>query len=348
MINPILNNRRYFLGYFYAWAIIAICQVVILTFFYKTEIVSSVADAIIFNLIFSGLGLSIWYVVKYSKPGRTYFSLQLTHIATASIYILIWMLASYFILYLLFDKTAYMDLLVSSIPVRVVVGLIYYILVVLVYYVMIYYQTLSEKIVKESELKALINKAELDNLKSQLNPHFIFNSLNSISSLTMSHPSKAQEMIIKLSSFLRYSLDQPQKHQTLLSDEISNAKLYLDIEKVRFGDKLLIDIETDPAADKCTIPAMILQPIFENAIKHGVYESTEPITIKVRCNVEPDVLIVKVANNFDPDTVASKRKGIGLLNIKNRLKLVYGNDNLLSVNKQNNKFEVILYIPQTQ
>ena len=134
----------------------------------------------------------------------------------------------------------------------------------------------------------MVKEAELKSLKYQINPHFIFNSLNSISSLTISDPQKAQEMTIKLSSFLRSTLSKNEKQKSKLSEEISNAKLYLDIEKVRFDDKFEFIEEVENACKDMEVPSMILQPLFENAIKHGVYESLEKVTIKMKCFSEKE------------------------------------------------------------
>jgi two-component system, LytTR family, sensor kinase len=130
-----------------------------------------------------------------------------------------------------------------------------------------------------------------------------------------------------------------------LSEEINNAKLYLDIEKVRFADKFDFIDEIKPECKELEVPSMILQPLFENAIKHGVYESLEKVFIKLSCGMEKEYFKIVVENNFDTEAIPRKGEGIGLRNIKNRLKLMYNQDNLLTVEKNKNIFKVIIFIP---
>jgi sensor histidine kinase YesM len=133
---------------------------------------------------------------------------------------------------------------------------------------------------------------------------------------------------------------------TLLKDEIENTKLYLEIEKIRFGENLDFEIDINKECESTEVPSMILQPLIENAIKHGVYESIEKITISLACKREKGYLKIQVKNNFDPETAPRKGKGIGLKNIQERLKLVYNQDNLLTYDKTNDLFTANIYIPK--
>ena len=154
-------------------------------------------------------------------------------------------------------------------------------------------------------------------------------------------------MVIKLSSFLRYSLKHKQNQLVTISQEIEHIKLYLEIEKIRFGDKLetIFDIKE---CENCYIPNMILQPLYENAIKYGVYETTSQVVINTKATKEKDNLIFTVSNNYDSDSIAKKGEGIGLFNIRRRLGLVYGNATLLTVKDENQLFTATLEIPQNK
>jgi LytS/YehU family sensor histidine kinase len=238
-----------------------------------------------------------------------------------------------------------LDFLSTSIIWRSLIGLLFYTIIVSIYYLLIYYTNFREKLQQESELNALVKEAELRSLKYQINPHFIFNSLNSISSLTISDPDKAREMTINLSTFLRGTLSKNEKQKTKLSEELDNVRLYLKIERVRFEGKFEL---TEELSDECLnmeVPNMILQPLFENAIKHGVYESLNLVKINLSCKREGDYLKITVANNYDKDAAPRKGEGIGLKNIRNRLQLIYNQDNLLRVNKADGKFSVDIFIP---
>jgi LytS/YehU family sensor histidine kinase len=212
----------------------------------------------------------------------------------------------------------------------------------------IYYQNFKEKVKRESELKSLIREAELHALKSQINPHFLFNSLNSISSLTMSDPTKAQEMVINLSSLMRYSLKHDQNEKVRFGTELENNKLYLAIEKVRFGNKFLTVFKVDENCYKGELPNMILQPIYENAIKYGVYEAIEPVEIITEAWCTGESLVISVSNSYDPGVISKKGEGIGLRNIRERMNIIYGNPGLLKIKDNKKIFTVTLTIPQNQ
>jgi LytS/YehU family sensor histidine kinase len=229
---------------------------------------------------------------------------------------------------------------------RFLIGILFYAVFTAIYYVIIYYNNFQEKLLRESELNALVKEAELSALKYQINPHFIFNSLNSISSLTLSNPKLAQEMTIKLSAFMRNTISKNEKQKKPLKEEINNAKLYLEIEKIRFADKFEFYDEISEECSTIEVPGMILQPLMENAIKHGVYESLGKVMIKLYCRDENDYFIIVVENNFDPESVPRKGEGIGLKNIRSRLKLIYNYDNLLRTEQDKNTFRASIFIPK--
>jgi len=260
--------------------------------------------------------------------------------------IVFWIGSGYAALSLLFrNNQIYMDFLVLSIPYRCVAGILQYAFVGLAYYLIIIYRDLQEKAKAENRLNELLKESELNMLKSQINPHFLFNSLNSISSLTITDPGKAQEMVVKLSEFLRYSVSSNINTFTTLDKELHNIQRYLEIEKIRFGDKLVFEFAIDLACSNLTIPVMILQPLYENAIKHGVYESTEPVKVLTSCKAYADYFEIWITNDFDPSAPARRGAGIGLKNIRERLRLMYRNDSLLKTAIEKNVYRVVLTIP---
>jgi LytS/YehU family sensor histidine kinase len=182
-------------------------------------------------------------------------------------------------------------------------------------------------------------------LRSQINPHFLFNSLNSVSSLTITNPDKAREMVIKLSEFMRYALSRKDDLPVTLQSELDNLRLYLDIEKVRFGKRLVIKENIDPACMGATLPVMILQPLYENAIKHGVYETTREVTINTNVLCTGDFVEILISNNFDPEAKPVKGTGTGLTNVIRRLELMYGNKAVLKTEKLSDSFSVKIYLP---
>jgi len=346
MLNPITNNKNYLINYAIVWSIIIGAHFATLHWYYNFSIGIAIADSLIFNIFFAFLGISLWYSVRYNNAEKNFISLISTHIISSLIIVGFWLISGYFILKYTINDVHYLSFLDSSFPWRIVSGIFYYAAFILIYYVIVYYQDIQEKNKEEANLKTLLKEIELNSLKNQINPHFLFNSLNSISSLTITSPEKAQEMIIKLSEYLRYSLNNEEQQITTLATELENIKLYLDIEKIRFGERLNFQFNCDDTSLKAQIPAMILQPLFENAIKHGVYESNEPINIYLNCKIEDEQLCLSLKNDFDPTAKQKKGAGIGLNNIRERLFLIYKSNSLLSINKTETTFSISINIPQ--
>jgi two-component system, LytTR family, sensor kinase len=347
MNNPFINDKKFTASYFAVWFFICVAQIFLIALVLDIKLYPAILDSIVFNSIYMVFGLGIWYTVQFnSLENYTTIKIFLNHIVASVITAGLWVAISGFSAgKIVTDDQIYTQFLMKSLIWRFLIGILFYIALVSVFYVIIYYRNFQEKLLREAELSSLVKEAELNALKYQINPHFIFNSLNSISSLTISNPQRAQDMTIKLSSFLRSTLAKNEKQKSKLSDEINAGKLYLDIEKIRFTDKFEFIEEVKTECKELEVPSMILQPLFENAIKHGVYESLEKVTIKLSCGMDKEYFKIIVENNFDPEAVPKKGSGIGIKNIQNRMKLIYNQDNLVTVEKKNNIFTVIIYIP---
>lgn len=350
MINPLYGNRNYYIIYIGLWVIVASVHFFILTYYHVFELTVAVTESIVANFIIALLGLSLWYPVFYLHYKHSNILISVVQLIFVSLFAnLLWFGITFLILFTTFNSNdAYNQYLYDSIPWKLAMGLLYFFLIVLLYNFIIYYQHFREKTVSEAELKALIKESELKSLKSQINPHFLFNSLNSISSLTIISPEKAREMIIKLSEFLRYSLSRTDRHLTSLDREISNVNRYLDIEKVRFGKRLEIVKNIDDDCFDRTLPWLILQPLIENAVKYGVYENVDKSVIEIKAGCFDDNLKIEIINNYDEEIVVNKGEGIGLQNIRRRLKIIYNKDNLLQLNNSNGSFKVTLTFPQSE
>lgn len=346
MLNPITSNKKYLINYAAVWSIIIGAHFAVLHWYYEFSIGISAVDSLLFNVFFAFLGISLWYLVRYNKANQSFIVLFTSHVVSSLLIIGLWLVSGYLILKYAVDDLQYSTFLDGSFPWRIASGVFYYSLFILVYYVVVYYQDIQKKVKEEANLKTLVKEVELNALKNQINPHFLFNSLNSISSLTITSPEKAQEMIIKLAEYLRYSLSNEEQQETTLQTELENIKLYLEIEKVRFGDRLNFQFNCPDETLKAKIPAMILQPLFENAIKHGVYESVETIDVTFDAGLNAKELHVCLGNGFDPEAKKTKGEGIGLKNTRERLFLIYKRNDILTMKKSDNKFTVDLKIPQ--
>ena len=200
---------------------------------------------------------------------------------------------------------------------------------------------------RKTETEQLSREAELFKLRQQFQPHFLFNSLNSISALIGSDPSKARHMIYQLSDFLRGTLKKDEQQWIALGEEIQYLQLYLEIEKVRFGHRLQTSIEVPEDALQFKLPALILQPVVENAIKFGLYDTTDDVLIKLRAKVQQGNLEISVENPFDAETAhVTKGTGFGLRSIKRRLFLLFARNDLLKTSTENNEFITTIIIPQ--
>lgn len=192
-----------------------------------------------------------------------------------------------------------------------------------------------------------LRDAELIKLRQQIQPHFLFNSLNSINALVVSQPTVARKMIQNLSDFLRGTLKKDENKPVLLSEEVDLLKLYLDIEKVRFGHRLHINFNVAEEALLKTAPPLLLQPIVENAIKFGLYNVLDDVNINVNAEVTNNMLRISVTNPFDEATATTRKgEGFGLSLIKRRLQLIYHRTDLLKTEKEGNIFKATILIPQ--
>ncbi|MCR9171752.1 MAG: histidine kinase [bacterium] len=211
-----------------------------------------------------------------------------------------------------------------------------------------------EKQANEEKSKALaveqqrdMVQIEINSIQQQLKPHFLFNSLNSINALTMTNPEEAQKMVQLLSEFMRGSIQQNQSETVTLKEEIRHLKLYTDIEKVRFGDRLSIEYHLDEQILEKKLPFLILQPIIENAIKYGLYGNTDDVTIHISARMHEEYLLIEVSNPFDAITQeTNKGTGYGIRSVQRKLLLLYQRGNLLKTQTKNSIFTATLQIPQ--
>lgn len=343
--HPFITNPRLTIFYGLFWVVASIVMVLVSVFANGVDFQIAAAEVFSFIIIYALVGASIWYVIKYTTlENNSAYRIIFAHLIAATLIVFIWMYLGVVILKLVHpDAETWIKRGMIN---RVFGGYMMYFIFVVFFYAVNYYQSFKEKVLNEGKLLSLVKEAELHALKSQINPHFLFNSLNSISSLTMSDPARAQEMVINLSQLMRYSLKHDQKEKVTFKQELENNKLYLQIEKVRFGSKLVPIFEIDNNCLKAEIPNMILQPLYENAIKYGVYEATEPIEIKTVCTCTEEFLQIIISNPYDANVISKKGEGIGLHNIRDRLQIIYGNPYLLKLADNKKEFKVTLTIPQ--
>ncbi len=344
--HPFIKNPKIAIYYGLFWGVAATANILVLTLGNGVNTLDAIVEVCAFLLSFAVVGSAIWYVIKFSTlEDNDFWRIVFAHVIAASIIVFLWIYFGIVIIKLFHPAPEHW--IENRVVNRIFGGYALYTIYVLFFYAINYYNGFKEKLRNEGKLKALIKEAELHALKSQINPHFLFNSLNSISSLTMTDPEKAQEMVIDLSQLMRYSLKHEQKEKVTFKQELENNKLYLHIEKVRFGRKLNPVFDIKEECLNAEIPNMILQPLYENAIKYGVYEATEPVEVFTGCGMTPDgALEIVIKNTYDPDVLSKKGEGIGLRNIRDRLQIIYGNSRLMKVEDNKKEFVITLTIPQ--
>ncbi|WP_439182047.1 sensor histidine kinase [Carboxylicivirga taeanensis] len=346
MNHPIFSETRIFKLYGFVWLIVALVYAFINAVVYQLPFNLAILDSLIVNVLMFFMGLSIWYPIRYIDREKDWLSLLIQYLIAGIILVGSWLLMAYGLFRILVAEDA-IDLLfnTNAFIIRGAFGGLLFIVFVMVYYMFIFYNEVEEKNRQHEQMNRLLRETELNALKAQLNPHFLFNSLNSVSALTITDADAAREMINKLSEFMRYSLKKNEAVLLPLSEELKNIGRYLDIEKVRFGERLLCESHVPQNCKAHLVPVLILQPLFENAVKHGVYESTEPVTIRTYCRMIGDELEFSIINNHDADAISHKGEGVGLANVRERLQLIYNRSDLLSINSENHYFEVVLRIP---
>jgi two-component system, LytTR family, sensor kinase len=197
--------------------------------------------------------------------------------------------------------------------------------VVAIEHTLTYHREAREREVAASQLRAELAEARLEVLKRQLQPHFLFNTLNSISVLMFENVALANRMLLRLSELLRAGLSSDSPHEVSLERELAFLERYLDIERMRFGERLTVDVHVDPNTLGARVPNLLLQPLVENAIKYGVASVDRPSTVAITAAKSGTELRLEVRDD-GPGMSRNAKRGVGLSNTEARLRQLYGND----------------------
>jgi len=347
MNHPFFQNRLRLAAWWLTWSLLALGQLLLYYYVYGNFLNTSIPDIIISFTVYSGIGLIIWYPFRYfNKKNLKIYVLVSNILIMGSIVVIIWLLLSKYVLILIVSDSAILnDYWKSTFFYRLGSGVFIYFLIILTYYLIMSLAELAEKKAREAKLESVLRETELKVLRSQINPHFLFNTLNSISALTVTDPVRARTMVIKLSDFMRYALSRKDEQPVTILSELENIRIYLDIEKVRFGDRLQYEEQIDENCLHFRIPVLLLQPLYENAIKHGVHESTEKISIVTKISCDGNYVNISISNNFENADSSAKGTGTGLANVLKRLELYYGSMASMKTSVSDNIFTVTLFFP---
>jgi two-component system, LytTR family, sensor kinase len=347
--NPILKSYKSILRFLGIWLGMALLVYLIMSKFLDVPKDWLGADIFLQNLVFGALLLGLWYPVAALNPETQSLPwMVLNHIIIFLFLTFLWISISHALLRTLFPVEGINAYLNAALPYKINFVLLGYMVFVISVNFYRYYVSFLEKKEVEANLYKNIKETELSLLRSQMNPHFIFNSLNSISSLTIIDPEKAQEMIILLSDFLRYTVSYAKDQTVPLQKELEMCRAYLDIEKIRFGSKIVLNWDVDPESLNIHVPSMMLQTLFENAIKHGIHDSLQAETLRFSSALKEGRLHLSVFNSTDGSQEHKTGTGTGLRNIKERLELIYDKQALLSTEAAANTYTVNINLPLTQ
>ena len=339
-----LSATKFKLLFLACWLIIIADHAMVLHFFglsWKVAII----DSLISNSILLLFSLLIMNTLRYYLPRGS----QYIHIFFTSIFLNIsWLLLTKLILKLFLHKNeGYEELLQNSLSIRFSIAFLLLGCVTLISILWYNQQEQKENETKQIDADKLAKEAELFKLRQQLQPHFLFNSLNSINALIGTRPKEARKMVQQLSDFLRGTIKKEELQWVTFQEELQYLELYLDIEKVRFGNRLTTNVAIDEGLELLQIPALLLQPVVENAIKFGLYDTVGDTAITLYAAKQGNNLVISVSNPFDAETSTPKQGiGFGLQSIQRRLYLLFGRTDLLITKAEDNIFTTTIQVPQ--
>src|SRR5688572_26170423 len=335
------STRHLIMIYIGWWLIWGILQTLVLYNSQLLPIDAAAKDAAITSVILALAGYIMITSMRYYHPRQLSQLTWSIALAIGCVFLIQWLAVQ-----TLGDVTNYPVFFEKSMILRGLFSWLMISIITVVTWVYFYLREQQEIESRKVNTEKLAREAELASLRQQLQPHFLFNSLNSISALIVIKPEEARRMIQQLSDFLRGTIKKDDQQHVTLEEELKHLQLYLEIEKVRFGHRLKTEITKQDETKNLVLPTLLLQPLVENAIKFGLYDTIGEITIKIDAKVNDSYLHIRVENPFDPETSQPKTgTGFGLNSIQRRLYLLYGRNDLLSTQQHNILFITELKIP---
>jgi len=348
-MHPILSSFRQLGLYLLTWLPLA----GFLAYLEKRSGILSWAEAVALTaplcLIYAFLCLAAWYPCRMTPIDQSSFTkIFLTHATAALIVSTLWIQIAKGLASALERWAGFAGLQSRAthvIPTLWITGVLLYELSVAFDYAVLAQQASREAQERALEASVLARDAELKALRAQVNPHFLFNCLHSISALTSVDSGKAREMCILLADFLRTTLRVGKQEAITLEEELALVRGYLAIEKVRFGARVTMEEDIEKDTLGVQLPPLLLQPLVENAIRHGIANLPEGGVIALGIHRQQRDVAIVVENSFDPEMPAPLKTGLGLDNVRRRLYTRYGVDANVNVSTTGNRFSVKLRLP---
>lgn len=340
-----LSLLKFRIIFIICWAVMIADYIMVLHYF-GLPWEAAIIDSVICNTLLLLICLLMMNTLRYYLPrGKQYI-----HIFSICLFLtIVWLLLVKWLLKISLEHyPGYMDILSHSLSIRFSIAFLLLGCITMISMLWFNQQEQKENETRKMDAEKLAKEAELFKLRQQLQPHFLFNSLNSINALIGSRPEEARKMVQQLSDFLRGTIKKEETQWVTLQEELQYLQLYLEIEKVRFGNRLATEIEIKESTQEFKLPALLLQPVVENAIKFGLYDTTGETVIKILATTDNNHLVIKVLNPFDPETSSPKQgTGFGLKSVQRRLYLLFARNDLLKTEAKENIFITEIRIPQS-
>ena len=347
-MHPILARAERLAAYLAAWLVVALLLGIVLT---RQEVtwVAALMLLLPICLVYAFVCLSAWYVcwatpLTTSSAVRVLGSSAMAAVIASGLWIGLtraWMSA----LASLTSAGPTIDQYGRLEPLLFASGVLLFLLALTVHYLLLAFEFARNAERRQLQLEVLSRDAELRALRAQLDPHFLYNSLNSISALTTVDPAGARRMCVLLADFLRDTLAISTRDRIPLADELALTDRFLGIEQVRFGDRLQVERHVDASAAQCRVPPLVLQPLVENAVTHGIAALIEGGVIRLDVSRRQDQLSIAIENPRDTDAPAKSRRGVGLDNVRQRLTTMFGADARIETRTDEGRYRVELAIP---
>jgi hypothetical protein len=295
--------------------------------------------------------LSAWYVCRAAPlAARSAVRILGTHAGAAVVATALWMLVWEGWLRVLAGSPALdadgLDAYGAGSAVLPIAGVLLFWFSGMFHYLLIAFETARRAEARELGYEVLAREAELKALRAQIDPHFLFNSLQSLSALTSTDSAGARRMCLLLADFFRSSVHLGARDRILLEQEMDMVRAYLDIEKVRFGSRLTAEVVLEPGCGSCMIPPLVLQPLAENAVRHGIHSLVDGGAVEVTARCDARFVYLRVRNPVDTEAAPRAGAGVGLDNVKRRLAAAFGGGTETRWRLESDAFLVDIRIPR--
>lgn len=348
-MHPILAQRDRLTIYMAAWLPVVAMLAGMLVLSAGSSWTEAVVLLVPLCIVYAFLCLAAWYPCRaLPLRGTSAAKALLTHLVTAAVSASLWSAVAMGLVGVLDREGLFPGVeerIRGQLGLLIAAGTLLYLLAVAAHYLVVAFEASREADRRSLRAEVEAREAELRALRAQVDPHFLFNSLNSISSLITTDNRGARAMCVQLGDFLRASLGLGMRATVTLAEELETLELYLNLEQTRFGPRLEVDLEIDDNSRACLVPPLVLQPLVENALKHGISTLLEGGSVHIAAHCRSGRLLLIVENLFDPEAPVRRGSGMGLTNLRQRLHSLYGTEAGLRAGAENDTFRVEVGLP---